>query len=275
MKLIPVVLVASLLTGCAFEEWGSDLGSGLASGVNKKADSLAYKIIGTAVDTLTRTGSREKLRALADELGNELVRDVAASRDTLLGVYTREWIARLRRDMLGEGTRREVGALRDELLGARTNVLVAALRNSLLGDSTRTQAGALRDSLLGPATRSAVQVLVDSAMSSFARRFRQNVVPELNTQLSFIQRNASELVLLVAALAIGIIAFVWWQKRRYRQLLALLACQIHEIPDQEAYDNLTRGVQKKAEETGYEPLLRKVLAEQGVLESESWRPRRA
>ena len=75
---------------------------------------------------------------------------------------------------------------------------------------------------------------------------------------------------MVAGLSVGIIGFVWWQKGRYRKLAALLTYQIHEIPDQGMYDHLTHGVQKKAQEAGAEPLLRKVLTDQGLLGVAAW-----
>jgi hypothetical protein len=109
-------------------------------------------------------------------------------------------------------------------------------------------------------------------MMGLIRRYRQDLRPELDAQRSFVERNATWFLLMVAGLSVGVIAFVWWQKARYRKLTALLTYQIHEIPDQGMYDHLTREVQKKAQEAGAEPLLRKVLTRQGLLGSAAWRP---
>jgi len=51
---------------------------------------------------------------------------------------------------------------------------------------------------------------------------------------------------------------------------AFPANSMHEIPDQKSYDDQTRNVQRKGQERGYEPLLRKTLASHGL--DAPWRP---
>jgi len=265
-----IVLLAGLLAGCSFGEWGRDFGTGTIEGLGSKADSLGARVVAGAADTLTAAGTRRRLDSLINDLGLALSRQAGNARDTLLGAYTRGLILALKDSLLGAGSRKEVAALRNELLGAGTEQQLSRLRDALVGDTTLLRAAALRNDLLGPATGAAVQALVDSAMSSLIRRYRNDLAPELQSELSFLQRNAAGLIGLVAALALAVIAFVWWQKRKYRELVALLANSIHEIPDQKSYDDLTRSVQRRAQERGYEPLLRKTLAAQGL--DAPWRP---
>jgi hypothetical protein len=264
--------LAVVLCGCSFKELGKDLGGGLAEGAATKADSVGGHFVAGVVDTLSSRETREKLNSVIDELGKALAKQAMATRDTLLGEYTRLWIARLKHDLLGEETVAQVGALRDQVLGLRTRNMLGEMRDELLGDSTKGKAAALRDELLGPATRTAVQAIVDSAMVGLVRRYRQDLRPELDAQRSFVERNATWFLLMVAGLSIAVIGFVWWQKGKYRKLAALLTYQIHGIPDQGVYDHLTHGVQKKAQEAGAEPLLRKVLTDQGLLGGAAWRP---
>ena len=260
------------LCGCSFTEIGKDLGGGLAEGAATKADSVGRHLVAGAVDTLSARETREKLNSVIDELGQALAKQAKTTRDTLLGEYTRVWMKQLKHDLLGAETEAQVGALRDQVLGLRTRIMLGEMRDELLGDSTRGKVGALRDELLGSGTRTAVQAIVDSAMAGLVRRYRQDLRPELDAQRSFFERNATWFLLMVAGLSVGIIGFVWWQKGRYRKLAAVLTYQIHEIPDQGVYDTFTHGVQKKAQEAGAEPLLRKMLTDQGLLGSAAWRP---
>ena len=272
MKPFLAVVMAFALGGCSFAQWGRDLGGGLTAGAAEHADSLGTKLVSGAVDTLTAAGTQEKLNQLIERLGTSLARQAAQTRDTLLGEYSLRLIARLRKDLLGEGTRAEIGALRDEVMGLRTRRMIGELRDELLGDKTIVRAASLRDDLLGPSTQVAVQAIVDSAMISLVRRYEKDLAPELQSQFTFLQRNATQILLLIAGLAIAIIAFVWWQKTKYRKLLALLTNQVHHIPDRRLYDQFTHGVKQRAQETGTEPLLRKVLTEQGLIGGAAWNP---
>jgi hypothetical protein len=273
VKIVLLSIMTVALCGCSFTEIGKDLGGGLAEGAATKADSVGKHLVAGVVDTLSAQETRGKLNTVIDELGRALAKQAMATRDTLLGEYTRVWIKQLKEDLLGTETADQVGVLRDRIVGLRTRILLGEMRDELLGDSTKGKVAALRDELLGPATRGAVQAIVDSAMAGLVRRYRQDLRPELDAQRSFFERNATWFLVLVAGLSIVVIGFVWWQKGRYRKLAAILTYQIHEIPDQGAYDRFTRGVQKKAQEEGAEPLLRKVLTDQGLLGAAAWRPR--
>ena len=78
-----------------------------------KADSVGGHLVAGAVDTLSARETREKLNMVIDELGQALAKQAMATRDTLLGEYTRIWIRQLKQDLLGAETAVQVGALRD------------------------------------------------------------------------------------------------------------------------------------------------------------------
>ncbi len=60
------------------------------------------------------------------------------------------------------------------------------------------------------------------------------------------------------------------RRKRERRILDLLTYQIHEIPDQQAYDELVTRIRRNAQEQGLEPRLREILAERGILGQENW-----
>ncbi len=105
--------------------------------------------------------------------------------------------------------------------------------------------------------------------------YEKEIKPKLQEQESTIKKYASELAwgsagLIASLMIVGAIIFA--RARRYRKMVEVMTFQIHEIPDQQFYDELTRRIRKKAQEAGVERHLRKVLREQGILGKESWRP---
>lgn len=268
-----IVLAAALMlvgASCSFKEWGKDFGGGLMDGIGEKSDTVAGKTAGGALDTLISAKTRRALDSMITDLGTSLAKQAALTRDSLLGEYTRNWMLQLKHDLLGASTKADLASIRDELLGARTRLMLSGLRSEVLGDTTLDRIGRIRDDLLGPKTNAAISVIVDSAMTSLVARYRQDLKPVLEGQVGFIQQHASGLLVLVAALAAGIIGLVWYEKQKYAKMLKVLTFQIHEIPDQGSYDDLTRRIQRQAQENGIEPALRKLLTEQGVLGREAW-----
>ncbi|MBM2845650.1 MAG: hypothetical protein HW407_962 [Bacteroidetes bacterium] len=276
IKAALVCLMFFSLAGCGmFKGIGEDFGGGLAKG---------------AVDSLDTPQRVEKLNSVIDSLiavlGVAAKREVPSMLDTLqirarveeIAELLKHDIKQVRDDLVGTRTQGPLLALRDSLLGAKTNAAVQALVDSMLVVvlSTRTveRAGALRDELLGPKTKEAVSSIVDSAMMSLARRYELDLSPALQGDLDVIRKYAKELLITLGVVAIAIVGYFWWQKTKYRKTVAILAQQINEIPDQELYDNLTLSIRRNAQVSGVEPLLRKTLAQHGLLGVESWRPTR-
>ena len=54
-------------------------------------------------------------------------------------------------------------------------------------------------------------------------------------------------------------------------MVALLTKQIHDIPDQQVYDTVTARIKNEAVTAGLEPTLRKVLKENGLINTEAWK----
>ena len=78
------------------------------------------------------------------------------------------------------------------------------------------------------------------------------------------------MLIILGLVALGIIAFTWYQRRKYLRISSLISAQIFEMPNQESYDELTLRIKKNAMEAGLEPSLRKILDTNGLLGKEAW-----
>jgi hypothetical protein len=264
------VLLSLFAAGCSnFKDIGSDLGTGLGQGIKSNADTIGMNlgagVVRGARDTLTSGETKRRLDSLLEVLGASLARLTAATRDTLFGEYTRAWLDRVKTDLIGADTRAQLGSLRDELLGARTS--------SFLADSVRKAVAGIRDELLGAATQSALDSLVDKTLATLSQGYRDKMQPLVRDEESFVRRNITAILWVAGGITAGIIALTTLlavRRKRERRILDLLTYQIHQIPDQRAYDELTTRIRQKAQEEGVEPRLREILGERGILGRESW-----
>lgn len=249
----------------------------LTGSLKRDADTIGMKlgsglIVGVR-DSLTGDKSRQELTRFIDSLvatlGSSARKEAPRLVDSLLGEYLQ-----VRLHEIGGVAREELAAVRNELLGARSRILLQELRDSLLGNGTVSRAGALRDELLGPATNTALRSIVDSAMVSLVNRYKEDLAPALRGDFDLFKDYGKELLITLGAIALVIVGYWWMQARKYQRTVAVLAQQIHEVGDQEIYDDLTSRIQRRAQEEGVEPVLRKTLASHGLLGAESWRPPR-
>ncbi|MGA9121080.1 MAG: hypothetical protein WB699_17075 [Bacteroidota bacterium] len=270
MRTVAWFAFSLLLAGCAvFKNAGSDLGAGLSDGVKSNADTIGTKlgsgVVQGARDTLTSEETRKRLTALVDQVGATLARQAAASRDTLLGEYTRAWIDNLKQSLLGAQTKEQLGAIRDELLGPKTT--------AFLGDSLRIAVAGLRNELLGATTQSALDSIISRSLTTLSQTYRDKMQPLVRGEESFVQRNITAILWTAGGLVAGILVLGAWvqaKRRKERGILDLLTYQIHEIPEQKAYDELVTRIRRKAQELGLEPRLQELLRERGILGKEAW-----
>jgi len=270
MRTATCVVFILFLSGCAnFKEAGSDLGTGLSEGVKVNADTIGSRlgagVVSGARDTLTSAETQRRLGELVDRLGESLARQATASRDTLLGEYTRAWIEGLKNSLLGAHTKDQLGLLRDELLGARTN--------AFLKDSLRIALAGLRNEVLSSATQAALDSIIDRTMATLSRSYRDRMQPVLHEEEGFLSRNITGILVAaggIVAAVIVIAVLVQLKRKKERNILDLLTYQIHEIPDQKVYDELTTRIQRRAQELGLEPRLRELLKKRGILGGEEW-----
>jgi len=287
-----------LLTSCNTEK----LGSQLTAGINKNIEETGFRVATGAGRALADTTElRKALNHLLDSTvlnaglsGNIAIRAIV---DSLLSPRWTAFTAQLLESVTGQPLRTNLAALKDNLLGAdtrqRVRMLLTSAMNEVLGDRLQTamatlrdqltglplqrNISTLRDSLLNDKTNAAIKAIVDTAMLTIAYRMKNNVNPSLQANLSFIQRNATSLLITVGIMALVVIIVIWRLKEKYAKMTTVLASQIHAIPDQQAYDDLTNRIKEKAVVAGVEPSLRKVLSDNGLLgkdSRESWQAKR-
>ena len=284
---ISIYTFFSLFHGCVnFKQIGSDLGTGL------EVDSLGDQLVSGMVNRLANEDSKKKLASFIDSLltatGTEANAQVKSIRDSLLNDYVNKWVKSVIEDAIGESTREKLGALRDELLGDRTLQGVQNLKRTLLdqelqqyilnlvnqlgpnalSDSTLHLIGIARDTLLGPNTNSYVKAIIDTSMRSLAVHLEKEINPLLKGNLSFVQKNASWIIILIGLVSAGVAGFIWKQKEKYYKMTQMLTYQISEIPDTEVKETLKEDISKNAKTIGMENQLREVLDENGLLHRE-------
>lgn len=279
-----------LLCSCRVENIGRDLSAGLSknmetigknllAGVNKGlSDSVFQQNLYHLVDSLITTAGASGNRAasnIIDSLTNDRLRQfIKGLIEEATGEKLKSNIVALRGELLGPATAERVRSLLtnavNSVLNDETNARIAQLRNELLGDATAIQIARLRDSLLSARTATAVKAIVDSALSGASRFLSTDLRQGIDSNVSIIQRYAVRWLLLLAGIAALIIFLVWRNRQKYLKMTTLLAAQIHSIPDQRTYDQITSRIKTKAIETGVEPTLNKVLKENGILGKESW-----
>lgn len=155
------------------------------------------------------------------------------------------------------------GKLRKETKYLLSDMIQASL-DSLGTASSKEKIRLIIRDVLGDSTQQQAQLLVQSALQPTIDTILRGVDRIVNRDVPFVQKQASKLLILLALLATGIIAFVWYQRKRYARLVSLLTYQIDKIPSQTMYDELTHNIKNDAQKEGLEPLLRETLKEQGI-----------
>lgn len=248
------------LAGMLVAEMASSLDSNLAS---IDPDTLIGRFFLSLRGHLSDPAFRDSLSALA----RSLLADAGAAGNEEIGRIVDSLFMQLD----SEAANRLIGRLREALIGAETSAaLQRLLQESFANAVTDSSAAALRNRLLGPQTNEAIRAIVDSAMTTIVKRVNNDINPALQADISFIQKNARELLITIGLAALAIIAFAWHQRRKYLRLSSLISTQIFEMPNQQSYDELTLRIRENAAASGMEPTLRKILAENGLLGKEAW-----
>lgn len=263
------------------------------------ADLSGFKTNNQAhIDSMLRSASRQAALGFADSaqlISQNLIKGLKGAMDTLNPDFRKleQTIATLGRmsrhqlDSLGQ-------TLEARLNGLKANIQDEELKKFLIGlieESTGTLKKQTRSALSdmiqkalddfdAETAKEKVQLIVrgalDDSTQMMARALvREALQPTVDTilnrveklvrkDLPFIQRQAQQLLIALGLVAMAIIGWFWYQRRRYARLVSLLTYQIDKIPSQELYDELTKRIRSEAQRSELEPLLRQTLQDQGI-----------
>lgn len=263
-------LLLMILNGCGlFKDLGSNFGEGVIEPVGAEADTIGYDLIEGMRRSLTDPTFQQKLDSMITRLGDSTNSQLRGILDSLLGADTKNQLGRLRDELIGDTTISRLTHLRnsllDDYLQNYLNETIAGLGPQFLNDSTLQKLAGVRDTLLGARSNDLIKAIVDTMMVTFAGRFRTDINPLLRDNLSFIEKNASWLLILIGAIALAITAFIWNQKQKYLKMTKLLTYQISEVTEAETKETLKNNISRNAKSIGLEDELRKYLDNSGLL----------
>ena len=289
-------LLFCLFLSCNVQKIGKDAGKGfdqntqsiarnLMAGINQGLSDPEFKknlyqlvdsLVGTAGGSANKTVQRLMDSVLTDSLIHYTERLVEAATGSKLRANVDAVSLQLRstlQNMLGAETRARVrllvAAAMSEATGPKMQAAFASLREQLTGPEMRSNLYLLKDSLLNNQTNAAIKAIVDTAMLTIAFRMKHDVNGAFQENLTFLQRNATGILIVAGIIAVIIIFIIWRLKEKYAKMTTLIASEIHAMPNQKEYDALTSRIKNKAMTAGVEPTLRKVLEDNGLLGKEN------
>lgn len=268
-SVIFLLLILILYSCSAFKGWGSDLGEGLMDEAKTNIDTVGYELVKGLREGLTNEESKEQLKNFIDSIitqtGTSATRELTELRDSLLNDYIDKWLSGVVENAVQSFNKNLFDDETVARLQKQLNKLSSGLGTSILNDSTLMRIGAARDSLLGEKSNQLITAIIDSALSKLSSRLENDINPQLRENLSFLEKNATWLLILIGAIALGITAFIWSQKQKYLKMTKLLTYQISEVSEKNIKENLKDSISKNAKTIGVEDELRKLLDDEGLL----------
>ncbi|MDX1911262.1 MAG: hypothetical protein SFV22_07245 [Saprospiraceae bacterium] len=155
------------------------------------------------------------------------------------------------------------GKLKKETRTLLSNMIQEALA-SFDEETAKEKLQLIVRGVLDDSTKTRAQMIVNGALQPTMDTLLARIDKIVHKDVPFVQKQAKKLLFALAALAAAIIGWVWYQRRRYARLVALLTYNIDKMPSQSEYDELTKRIRNEAQKNELEPLLRQVLKEQGV-----------
>ncbi|GIV59727.1 MAG: hypothetical protein KatS3mg043_0816 [Rhodothermaceae bacterium] len=255
-----------------------------------RADSLlvatdTLRIVGQKLttgvrDSLLNPTTQARLHRLLDTLtmaaDTALARMAVRVREEIAGAETDSALMRIERRFIANldaflvRLQGSAGGVRTNLIGAPAREDLRALARAATGDSLGLRLRTARDAVFDSTLHTYLVALVDSA----ATRGGDRVADKLARVLGEGGETGRGL-LIVLGLVIAALMVLGWllfhRSKKLKETTRLLTHQIHLIPSQASYDELTGRIQLKAQEMGLEPFLRKLLQEQGLLGEEAWK----
>ena len=295
LKLRSNFFAISLLVGTLLSGTGCNL---LKNNVDK-VDLSKFRVKNQAqLDSLFRSASRSAALGIADTaqlISKNLLIGLKGSMDTLdpdfqklklkieelgnlsdaqlakLGNQIELRLKNLKTDLKDEELKKFLISMIEESTGklksgtkTMLSDMIQEALNAFDAETAKEKIQIILNGALGEITKQKAQALVAAALQPSVDSILNRIEKIVHKDLPFVQRQAKNLLLALAALAAAIIGWVYYQRRRYAKLVSVLTYQIDKIPSQTLYDEITKRIREEAQKNELEPLLREVLKEQGI-----------
>lgn len=280
-KSIIVSALVILFAGCNLEQMGKNLGRGVASGVESRADSIALRAVQGVDLGLSESELRAYIASITDTVGLSLKQELAGIRQELLGDSTRMLVGAIRSELLGAATREQVQLLIDHALANQLRGNLLSIRNELLGDSLGMLLGNVRDELTGPILQANVALIAEALLTEVADSYVEKLRPAIQDDIRFardqvnqtgqgLSRTIKSVLWAVGVIIAGLIALVAYfrmNRNKHKELIEMLTHRIEKLQtvDPKVHDVLTEQIQEQAINKNLEPMLRNILKEQGII----------
>ncbi len=280
--ILPIAIV-TVFTGCNLEQMGRNLGRGVATGVESRADSIALRAVQGVDRGLSESELRAYIASITDTVGLSLKQELAGIRQELLGDSTRQLVGALRSELLGAATREQVQLLIDHALANQLRGNLLSIRNELLGDSLGMLLGNVRDELTGPILQANVALIAEALLTEVAESYVEKLRPAIRADIGFagdqvnktgqgLSRTIKSVLWAVGVIIAGLIALVAYfrmNRNKHKELIEMLTYRIEKLQtvDPKMHDVLVEEIQEQAINKNLEPMLRNILKEQGIVGS--------
>jgi len=247
-----------------------DIGKNVVAGANSEVRALSRNLINslkTYADTLDPLDPlTRKIKRQVDSLGQLTNAQVDS-----IGLTVLRRVIDLKREVKDEELKRffldaitKAGNTVDRKTRPLLANMIETALDSLNSTATRGKLAAIRDSLLNEATQRKLQDIIRLSLQPTLDTLTTRIRSIIHDDLPVVQKYATQFLFGLGAVLSAIIAWVWYQRRRYLRLVQLLTNQIHRIPDNNTYDKLVGQIQSEAQKENLEPLLRETLTDQGI-----------
>jgi len=145
-------------------------------------------------------------------------------------------------------------------------LLVANALDTLKSTRSHAKLDSFVSHLLDANTKERLGFVVSGALKPTLDSLSSDVHQLVHKDVPFITRQALILVAGIGIVILAIMAFAWYERRKYMRLSEVLTSEINKMPGDkaDAYDDLTHRIQFRAQDENLEPTLRKLLVKQGI-----------
>ncbi|HEY8780459.1 MAG TPA: hypothetical protein VIM16_02495 [Mucilaginibacter sp.] len=262
---------------------------GIQNGINKLSFAKPVSSVDSAANKLAYGAGQNVILGLTDSSRaaiQKVIRGLKGSMDTLNPEIKKMLVAinaigdttNLQITKIGKNIHWQIGNLQGDLNGTVSGLtsafkintktilsdIIQTALDSLKAPSSKIKIDSIVSGVLDKNTDARAQKLVSSALQPTIDSLAKKIDFIVHKDVPFVQKQAGILLAILAAVAIAIIGFVWYERSKYARLVKILTYQIDKIPNPDVYNDLTGKISSQTKNEDLEPLLRKTLRKQGI-----------